>query len=81
MGTVRVNLAVGDPKGERYESVAALVDTKATYTTLPASILRGLGVIPHDWAEFELADGWGVWGFRGGWSRVILSVAKNLPPL
>ena len=57
MGIFRVNIDVGDSQGERYESVAALVDIGATYTTMPASILRGLGVVPHDRAEFELADG------------------------
>lgn len=57
MGTFRVTVSVGDPQGERYTSVEAQVDTGATYTTLPASILRRLGVVPHDRAEFELADG------------------------
>ena len=57
MGTFRVTLAVGDPQGGQYTPVEALVDTGATYTTLPASILRELGVVPHDRAEFELADG------------------------
>ncbi len=57
MGTFRVTVAIGDPQGGQYTAVEALVDTGATYTTLPASILRGLGVVPHDRAEFELADG------------------------
>ena len=33
------------------------MDTGATYTMLPASMLQNLGVVPHDRAEFELADG------------------------
>jgi len=57
MGTFRVNIAIGDPQGQEYEPVAALVDTGATYTTLPGSLLRRLGVDPRDRAEFELADG------------------------
>jgi clan AA aspartic protease len=57
MGTFRITIGVGDPQGQRYESVDALVDTGATYTTLPASLLTRLGVTPHRRAEFELADG------------------------
>ena len=57
MGTFHITLAVGDSQGESYVPVEALVDTGATYTTLPASMLQNLGVVPHDRAEFELADG------------------------
>ena len=57
MGTFNITLAVGDPQGESYASVEALVDTGATYTMLPASMLQNLGVVPRDRAEFELADG------------------------
>ena len=57
MGTFKVTLQVGDPQGQRFTAVEALVDTGATYATLPASLLRGLGVKPHERAPFELADG------------------------
>ena len=57
MGTFRVAIEIGDPRGERYEQVEALVDTGATYTTAPASLLHGLGVTPHDRVPFILADG------------------------
>lgn len=57
MGTFRVTVSVGDPQGERYTSVEALVDTGATYTTLPGPALYALGVIPHENGLFELADG------------------------
>ncbi|MBM3946367.1 MAG: hypothetical protein FJ315_03060 [SAR202 cluster bacterium] len=57
MGTFRVTIGVGDPPGQRYEPVDALVDTGATYTTLPASFLRQLRVVPHTRDTFELADG------------------------
>ena len=33
------------------------MDTGATYTVVPASLLRRLGVTPHTRAPFELADG------------------------
>jgi clan AA aspartic protease len=57
MGTFRVQIEIGDPQGQRFESVEALVDTGATNTAFPASQLRGLGVSPHRRAIFELADG------------------------
>ncbi len=57
MGTFLVSLEVGDPQGERFETVEALVDTGATYTTLPASTLRRLGVSPQRRGLFRLADG------------------------
>ena len=57
MGAFLVSLGVGDPQGERFETVGALVDTGATYTTLPASTLRKLGVSPHTRGLFRLTDG------------------------
>jgi predicted aspartyl protease len=52
-----VSVEVGDPAGQRYETVEAIVDTGATYTTVPAPILARLGVIPHVRDTFLLADG------------------------
>ena len=57
MGTFRFNIAVGDPQGQEYELIEALVDTGATYTMLPGSLLRRLGVAADRRVEFELADG------------------------
>ena len=57
MGVFAVQLAVGDPQGERFETVEALVDTGASYTALPGSLLRRLGVPVVDQREFVLADG------------------------
>ena len=57
MGTFRVRIAVGNPDGQQYEPVEALVDTGATYTTLPGSLLRRLGVPSDRRVEFELAAG------------------------
>src|SRR3989304_4947079 len=56
VGTFTLAIQVGTPDGSRYEWFEALVDTGATYTTLPASALRALGVVPHDRAIFRLAD-------------------------
>ncbi len=57
MGTFKVEVQIGDPAALRFESVQALVDTGATYTVLPASLLTRLGVEPHTRGEFRLADG------------------------
>jgi len=57
MGTFRVSIEIGDPAGQRYESVEALVDTGATYTTVPVPLLERLGVVPHARDAFVLADG------------------------
>ena len=57
MGTFTAEIEVGDPAGSRFETVDALVDTGATYTMLPASLLRHLGVTPVDSQGFILANG------------------------
>lgn len=57
MGTFRVAIELGDPAGTRWQSVEALVDTGATYTSVPAPLLEVLGVLPHMHARFVLADG------------------------
>ena len=56
MGSFLVQIELGDPEGRRYETVEALVDTGATYTTVPGSTLRRLGVSPHTRGTFVLAD-------------------------
>ena len=57
MGAFRVQIEVGDPEGKRFQTVEALVDTGATNTALPASLLESLGVTPYTTTLFELADG------------------------
>ena len=71
MGTFAVTLGVADPQGRRYEEVEAMVDSGAAYTVLPASILEGLGVEPHETRGFVLADGHRVErGFGQTWIRL-----------
>lgn len=57
MGTFSVRLEVGDPLGHRFEAIDAMVDSSATYTVLPASLLERLGVDSHSTRHFRLADG------------------------
>ena len=54
MGTFFWPITVESSDGE---TVEALVDTGASYTSLPASMLRRLGIVPRRRLEFELADG------------------------
>jgi clan AA aspartic protease len=57
VGTFNVTIEIGDPQGQRFEEVEALVDTGATLTSAPASLLKRLGVTPLRRGVFRLADG------------------------
>jgi len=57
MDTFSVQIQVGDPSGQRFEIIDAMVDSGATYTVLPASLLERLNVDPHATRHFRLADG------------------------
>jgi predicted aspartyl protease len=57
MGTFSVTIEAGDPQGQRFRAVEALVDMGASYTMFPASLLRDLGVTPHGQRPFLLATG------------------------
>ncbi len=57
MGIFHATIEIGDPAGQRFESVDALVDTGASYTSVPASLLERLGVKREDRMAFVLADG------------------------
>ena len=57
MGVFRVPIEIGDPSGSEFETVDAVVDTGATYTMLPGSVLTRLGIAPYRRRTFALADG------------------------
>ncbi len=57
MGRFSVTIEVADPDRRGYRAVAALVDTGASFTTLPAALVRDLGVVPHTRGAFVLATG------------------------
>ena len=57
MGSFRVRIEVGDPQGQRFEVLEALVDPGATYTWVPRSVLERLGLQPEEERPFILADG------------------------
>ena len=58
MGTFEVTIEVGGPQSERFESLRALVDvdTGASDTVLPETVLRRLGINPIDRSRYRLAD-------------------------
>ena len=57
MGTFNVDLWVGSLFAEEGATVSALVDTGATNTVLPASLLQGLGIEPVETRFARVADG------------------------
>jgi clan AA aspartic protease len=57
MGTFKVDIEIGDPQGEHFERVEALVDTGATYAVLPRSLLQRLNVPRGENVTFRIADG------------------------
>ena len=57
MGAFSVTIGLGDPQGQRFEDVDALVDAGATLTSAPASLLRQIGVTPTRKGTFRLANG------------------------
>ena len=71
MGTFNVEIEIGDPDGQRFERVDALVDSGATYSFIPSSLLNGLGVKPHRTMTFERSDGSIIErGFSQTWARL-----------
>ena len=58
MGTFYQAIQVFSPDGDAFETVDALVDTGASFSQLPGSLLRRLGLFPTDTVPAELADGW-----------------------
>ncbi|MCH8109253.1 MAG: retroviral-like aspartic protease family protein [Chloroflexi bacterium] len=57
MGTFSVTIEIGGLEGQRFEELEALVDTGATTTVVPASIMRGLGITSTSRQTFEYASG------------------------
>ena len=57
MGIFYERIGVGNPAGGGLVCVSALVDTGASYSALPASLLMGLGIEAYERIGFTLADG------------------------
>ena len=57
MGTFRVTVGVGHPNGGDLHPVYALVDTGATHSMMPESLLTSLNLKPSRRQRFRMADG------------------------
>ena len=57
MGTFYWPMEIGPLDGSRYETVKAMVDTGATFSQVPRSILTELGIVPTRIVVSQLADG------------------------
>ena len=57
MGVFTYPLEVDDPRGERFETVDAMVDAGATFTVLPSAQLERLGIQGRRKARFRIANG------------------------
>ena len=57
MGTFECTMRLDSIDGQRSLKISALVDTGASYTMVPANLLKELGVEPFDTIRLSLADG------------------------
>jgi clan AA aspartic protease len=57
VSTFKYPVEVAAVESGTFVSVEALVDTGATYSLFPRTLMARLGVVSHDRAEFVLADG------------------------
>ena len=57
LGTVTVNIQVGDRQGSQFEELDMIVDTGSTYTAVPRVMLERLGVPIQRSMPSQTADG------------------------
>jgi clan AA aspartic protease len=57
VGTFSVTIEVGSPDRSQFREMQALVDTGATFSWLPRSLLAELGHVPTTKKSFEIGDG------------------------
>ena len=57
MGTFNVQISIGDQQRAQWIDLDALVDTGASITSVPASVLRQLGVTPLMQQRFQFGQG------------------------
>ena len=57
MGTFSVQISIGDTERESWVQLDALVDTGASITSAPASVLREMGITPLTRQTFRFAQG------------------------
>lgn len=57
MGMFTVQIAIGDHERQQWTRLDALVDTGASITSVPSSVLRALGVVPMTQQRFRFVQG------------------------
>ena len=57
MGLFRIDIEVANPERRDFRRITPIVDTGATYSMLPSSLLLELGITPDGDKTFTLADG------------------------
>lgn len=57
MGSFAYSIHIANANGGRFERIDALVDTGASYTFVPASLLRRLGIAPIEKVTLFVAHG------------------------
>ncbi len=57
MGTFRVQVSVGHPAGGDLFPVSAMVDTGATHSMMPQSLMASLRIAPLRTSRYSIADG------------------------
>ena len=57
METFSIPLGIGDQERERWTTLDAFVDTGASITSVPGSVLRELGVAPMTQQGFQFGQG------------------------
>ena len=57
MGTFHWPMEIAPLDGARYQTVTAIVDPGITFSQIPASLLRQLGITPARTIESQRADG------------------------
>ena len=57
MGTFSVKISIGDLQGENWIEAEALVDTGASITAVPGSLLDELGITPLFKQSFRFGQG------------------------
>ncbi len=57
MAVFERTVRVSNPDTGSAIDIPATIDTGATYTLLPANLLRSIGIQPHRQMPFELGDG------------------------
>ena len=79
MGVIMWDMEIFSANGETAETVEVMVDTRAIYSQLPASLLHRLGIIPRRIQRLRLADG-SVSGFPIGVATVRVS-DRDIPTI